>query len=438
MPMTPFMGVRISWLTLARKLLLARLAASAASLASMAACPASLRSVMSSHRTRKPRRVAGGVALGLSAQAHPFVVAGLVLHSHVHVERDIAVQVVVHDGLRGEAVVGMDQFVEAFAGAAEFARAEPQQFLEARSEPRFIAGNVELPHAVARGAHGARQTLLERILRGVERLGGVAQPFLPLLVLGDLGDGADGARRETFRILDHLTASCQPAQPAVQQQRSILGLELAARGNRIVEPLHQLLIIFGMNGGQPFAAREGHVPVLEVEKTEERRRAGQLAGDEVEIEHAQAARGVREFQEFGGPAQLCLAFAAAVDGVVQTARQRLDFIAARRVLRIRCGSAIEQTRHGIAERAQALRDVAGGNPGGDEQCEDGSAEGGGGCQAPVQAEDIEHRPRQQNDCEEGYREQFSANRPTSHAASKPVGERASWPLYRPVPKPLEL
>ena len=47
MPSTPFMGVRISWLRLARKLLFARLAASAASLASSDACSASLRSVTS-------------------------------------------------------------------------------------------------------------------------------------------------------------------------------------------------------------------------------------------------------------------------------------------------------------------------------------------------------------------------------------------------------
>jgi hypothetical protein len=38
MPMTPFMGVRISWLMLARNSLLARLALSASSLASSALC----------------------------------------------------------------------------------------------------------------------------------------------------------------------------------------------------------------------------------------------------------------------------------------------------------------------------------------------------------------------------------------------------------------
>src|SRR5271165_6108003 len=47
MPMTPFMGVRISWLILARNSLLARLAASAASLAIFSSCSARLRSVTS-------------------------------------------------------------------------------------------------------------------------------------------------------------------------------------------------------------------------------------------------------------------------------------------------------------------------------------------------------------------------------------------------------
>ena len=47
MPMTPFIGVRISWLMLARKSLLTRLASSAASLAATMARSASLRAVMS-------------------------------------------------------------------------------------------------------------------------------------------------------------------------------------------------------------------------------------------------------------------------------------------------------------------------------------------------------------------------------------------------------
>ena len=47
MPMTPFIGVRISWLMLARNSLLARLAASAASLAARNCASALFRSVMS-------------------------------------------------------------------------------------------------------------------------------------------------------------------------------------------------------------------------------------------------------------------------------------------------------------------------------------------------------------------------------------------------------
>ena len=52
--MMPFIGVRISWLMLARNSLLARLAASAASLASSRAACARLRSVMSRNVTTAP------------------------------------------------------------------------------------------------------------------------------------------------------------------------------------------------------------------------------------------------------------------------------------------------------------------------------------------------------------------------------------------------
>ena len=53
MPMTPFIGVRISWLMLARKSLLARVAAIAASRARRSSASNRLRSVMSSIWTTK-------------------------------------------------------------------------------------------------------------------------------------------------------------------------------------------------------------------------------------------------------------------------------------------------------------------------------------------------------------------------------------------------
>ena len=55
MPMMPFMGVRISWLMLARNLLFARVAVSAASRAAARATSALLRSVMSWKTTTPPR-----------------------------------------------------------------------------------------------------------------------------------------------------------------------------------------------------------------------------------------------------------------------------------------------------------------------------------------------------------------------------------------------
>ena len=53
MPMMPFMGVRISWLMLARNSLLARLAASASSLACFSCASASFRSLMSRRKKVK-------------------------------------------------------------------------------------------------------------------------------------------------------------------------------------------------------------------------------------------------------------------------------------------------------------------------------------------------------------------------------------------------
>ena len=54
MPMMPFMGVRISWLMLARNSLLVRVAASAASLASRIASSARFRAVMSREMPNVP------------------------------------------------------------------------------------------------------------------------------------------------------------------------------------------------------------------------------------------------------------------------------------------------------------------------------------------------------------------------------------------------
>ena len=52
--MTPFIGVRISWLMLARKALFARLAASAASVAACSSASVRLRCVTSSAKTTIP------------------------------------------------------------------------------------------------------------------------------------------------------------------------------------------------------------------------------------------------------------------------------------------------------------------------------------------------------------------------------------------------
>jgi hypothetical protein len=60
MPITPFIGVRISWLILAKNSLLARAAFSAASLATFRFSSASLRAVMSRDNPKGASRVKYG------------------------------------------------------------------------------------------------------------------------------------------------------------------------------------------------------------------------------------------------------------------------------------------------------------------------------------------------------------------------------------------
>ena len=79
MPRMPFMGVRISWLMLARNSLLARLAASAASLARCSSASACFRAVTSSQtpRTQRPRPSTWiGTLVVCSHRVRPLVVRG--------------------------------------------------------------------------------------------------------------------------------------------------------------------------------------------------------------------------------------------------------------------------------------------------------------------------------------------------------------------------
>ncbi len=159
--MTPFMGVRISWLTLARKLLLARLAASAASLASRVACSASLRSVMSCVEPARRSGVPSGGAIGLGARAHPFVVAGLVPQREIpHRRRCGAADDSRWQALETLRVVGMHQLLKALAGDAQLADAVAQHFLEAQAEPGDVGDEVDFPQAVLGAAHRARSKRL--------------------------------------------------------------------------------------------------------------------------------------------------------------------------------------------------------------------------------------------------------------------------------------
>ena len=87
MPSTPFIGVRISWLMLARKSLLARLAAEACSVAATSAARAASCAVMSWMEPEKCVGRAVLVALAAAARAHPAGFAVAVAHRKHDVER---------------------------------------------------------------------------------------------------------------------------------------------------------------------------------------------------------------------------------------------------------------------------------------------------------------------------------------------------------------
>ena len=390
------------------------------------------------------------------------------------------------------AIGGMDERLEAFPRVLEFARGVPQEFLEARAEPGFVAGNIEFPDAVAGAAHGARQALFHRIqgrfgalqvgdvdqrtgdagefavavmgaaggfrdpafgavrqqhavlaavgrilrrgagcraadtrdvprmhgretpvevverggrgdaqdlvevrgrqpalaaevqvhggdaghrLRDIERLRGVAQRRLEFFAIGDVGDGADDARRKAFGVHQHSAAAIQPAQSAVEQQRTIFGRERAARGDGVVQFPNHSFEVFGVDGDQPLIAREQRHRIVQARQLEEHRRAGHLAGDEIQVEDAEAARRLREFQQLGRAAQTPFAFAALENSHVQAVRQQLEFIA-RDLVGGRRRAALEQARQRFAQRADAFRQRIGFEPRRAQEREHGGAQAG--------------------------------------------------------------
>jgi hypothetical protein len=176
---------------------------------------------------------------------------------------------------------------------------DAEDLVEVRGREPAVAPQVEV-HGGDPG-HG---------LREVQGFGGVAQRGLELLAFGDVGHRADGARRQALGVAQHPARARQPAGIAARRQRAVLHLELAGAGDGLVQPLDHDLEVLRVNRGQPLVAREQRAGILDAGEFVEQRRAGDLAGDEVEFEHAEAARGLREFQEFGGAAQASLVGAA--------------------------------------------------------------------------------------------------------------------------------
>ncbi len=110
-------------------------------------------------------------------------------------------------------------------------------------------------------------------LRDVERLGRVQQLLFELLALGDVGDGADDARGAAVGVVDDLTGSI--GAPGVDG-----GAQLA----------HDGFQVFGVNGRDPFLARQGTAALAQADEIEVERGATDAAGTQVQIEHAEAAR----------------------------------------------------------------------------------------------------------------------------------------------------
>ena len=169
-------------------------------------------------------------------------------------------------------------------------------------------------------------------LGDVQGLGGVAQRVLELLAFGDVGERADGAGRETFGIEQDLAAAGEPAEAAIAQTGN--GIRPGTGPPLVMAVLSCSMNefqILGVHGSQPFVAGEQGVAMGDLQKFEEERGAGDLAGDEIQVEHAEAAGGLREFEELGRAAHLGLALAAAKQRLVQAVGEPLYLVAAGRL-----------------------------------------------------------------------------------------------------------
>ena len=200
MPMTPFMGVRISWLMLARNSLFARFASSATTLAAPSSASTRLRAVMSrempSAPTTRPSSTCG-VRVSSATTTPPPAFRIRSSNAADWPEADLA-----HHAVRELDVVGMDHRRE---GLTDPLVARPAGD---RLERRVQGGEGGIDAQREHDVLGGLEQIAEALLGAAERL-------LSLLGLRDVEHDALHQARLARRVADHHGLVAEPDHAAV-------------------------------------------------------------------------------------------------------------------------------------------------------------------------------------------------------------------------------
>ena len=342
----------------------------------------------------------------------------------------------------------------------------------------FAGGDVDVEGGDAGGGLG-----------DVEGIAGAAELLLELLALGDVAQRTDHVPGLAIGLEHDAAAAREPAIAAAQEQGAVFGLIVAALEHGGAELLDETLEIGRVDGGEPLVLGERQVAMIEAGELEEQRGAGDVAGVQVEVEHAEAARGLGELEKFAGAALLHFADARRLHGLLELGLAGiLDQVidveergvrlgrrpGAAHVVQLQApaGDALADAAHQeetgkdgdeqcardegdpvareslVRERdvalAQCLAELAVGDgkvaarsgTGNGLVCQDDRQAGG---VAPIRTGQEQRRRDTQGCGQQGYGEQFAADRPTTHADLKRLaGPLALASPYRPRAARLEL